>query len=230
MSEEGKGAIIFKLFEIKKQFFHDSKTIYLDTLTNCTIKLFDYIDNSKNEIFWYNSTTNEWNDEIYCKFIYNLIVVIYATEEIGEETIETKEVVKCTARAAVPEGMKVFHELHKDPYLKKFLDRFISTNYLHSPKNVLKPLLENILKEHNYLKDQMITDLIKTDSNSKYFLLIRDLFFSCIFLREHTDRMIKKEFISSFDNYPILIRGLVKIYDLEKATAKKSGKIMTVNK
>jgi len=225
MSEEGKGAIIFKLFEIKKQFFHDSKTIYLDAMTNCTIKLFDYIDNSKNEIFWYNSLTKEWNDEIYCQFIYNFIIVIYATEEISEEQKTTKEVVKCTARDAIPEGMKVFHELHKDPYLKKFLDRFISTNYLNNPTNVLKPFLKSILEQNNYLKDEKITDLIKRDPNSKYFLIFRDLYFSCLLCRENSNQIIRNGFMKDFTNYPILIKGMVKIYDIEKEAAIKSKKV-----
>jgi hypothetical protein len=224
MSEEGKGAIICKLFDIKKQFFPNSQTNYLDMMIKCTIELFDSIDNSKDDTFWYNSLIKDWTDELYSEFIYNFLIVIYATEEIAEENKITKKVVKCTSRDAIPEGMKVFHELHKDPDLKKFIDRFISTDYLNKPKNVLDPFFQKILEENKYDQDVKIMDLKNRDSKSKYFLIIRDLFFSCLLLRKHLNQRIREAFMKDFVVYPILIKGMVKIYDKEEA-ALKSKKV-----
>lgn len=217
---DAQGTIFIKLLNIKETLFKEKPSLHLDNFINTIMKIIEIQSNNTNEKFWFNTTTDEWNKELYYQFTYLFIIVLYGSY-LGAEDKTTKKIMSsCSAKDAVPEGMIIFHELHKDKHLQFFLQQFINSTFFKNKNNnsnkIKENLLKNILTFNDYTDNKEINDIITKYNQSKYFLIIRDLFISTRFQFYHEDVTIQKNFKDQFKGYPLLMKGMMNHYEKER--------------
>ncbi len=205
--------IFVKLAIIKDQLFKDKSTLHIDNFMN---NIFHLIENNKNnEKYWYNITTDEFDNELYYQFIYCMIIVVYGSN-VGEEDKKTKKLISSSfAKDAVGEGMIVFHKLHEDNHLQFFLTQFINSSFFKN-NQIMDNLLKQILIIKDYTNNKEINEIMTQYNQSKYFLIIRDMFISTRLQYYDADVTTRQKFHYQYKNYPLLMKGLMKHYKKEK--------------